>query len=266
MHTGPSISASHLKIDLPKQENFTMHTHDNYEILCFLAGDTDYAVEGSVYELHRGDLMLMRRAEAHHLIVRSEKPYERITVNFRESFLDTSDPDHRLLAAFNDRPLGKGNRFPAAAFPDSNWLYYLQRICACRDEETRRIYLLPLLYELCEAQKVSVQIDDAAKRDAAADVAAYINDHLADPLSLDRICRHFYLSKSQLNRTFRKSTGSTVWEYVTVKRLMRAREEIEKGRSVKAVAAECGFRDYTTFYKAYLRRFGHSPKKTGGKI
>ncbi|MBO5783869.1 MAG: helix-turn-helix transcriptional regulator, partial [Clostridia bacterium] len=56
-------------------------------------------------------------------------------------------------------------------------------------------------------------------------------------------------------------TGSTVWEYVTIKRLIRAREIIGAGTSPTEAAGACGFNDYSAFYRASRRQFGHSPRE-----
>ena len=73
------------------------------------------------------------------------------------------------------------------------------------------------------------------------------------------ISRRFYLSKSQLNRVFSRATGSPVWEYVRIKRLLSARERLLAGESAVNVCTECGFKDYSSFFRAYKARFGQSP-------
>ena len=59
-----TITASHTVSAVPKQKDFIMHTHDTYEILIFLRGDASYSVEGSIYSLKSGDIMLMRKNRA----------------------------------------------------------------------------------------------------------------------------------------------------------------------------------------------------------
>ena len=69
-----------------------------------------------------------------------------------------------------------------------------------------------------------------------------------------------FISKSQLNRKFRNVTGSTVWEYITAKRLILAKELLVRGEKPTSVYTKCGFNDYTSFYRAYKTKFLHSPK------
>ena len=77
---------------------------------------------------------------------------------------------------------------------------------------------------------------------------------------MDKICAEHYVSTSQLCRRFKKATGSTVGNYITTKRLLLAQKLLSVGEKPVAVYKRCGFNNYSTFYRAYVRYFGHSPK------
>lgn len=243
-----------------QNDRFLMHTHGDHEIYCFLEGKARYTVEGNIYPLEKGDILLMRKGEAHFLMPESDGPYERIIVNFDFANSDDEYITKKLLSIFNDRPLGKFNRYPAELFKDTNWLYYLEKMCDSSDDNQKLIYLTVLLEELYENfETVKNDIHDS-ESNSSKNVIKYINRHLTEELSLDRICERFYISKSQLNRNFKKTNGSTVWEYITAKRLLLAKEYLQKGEKPTSVYQKCGFQDYVTFYKAYKKYFSSSPK------
>ena len=81
------------------------------------------------------------------------------------------------------------------------------------------------------------------------------------PLSLDHLSERFFISKSHLNRMFKKATGTTAWDYIVVKRLLMARSLLSEGMVPTDVYLKCGFRDYTTFFRAYKKHFGSTPKE-----
>lgn len=254
------IYSSHEVIEFPQKSQFKMHTHDHYEILCFLSGDADYMVEGHRYRLKRGDLMVMRKGEVHHMQLRSQARYERCYVHFNEACVQELDPEGRLLSVFHDRPLGKNNQFSADLFPDRPWRYYAEKICSYDDPYCKRYYLLALLNELAECFETVKSSQQHRQPDRAAAVMNYINSHLMQELSLSVLAEHFHISKTYLNELFKKSAGTTVWHYIVMKRLFIAREQIRAGEAPTRVFADCGFQDYTTFYRAYKHQFGHSPK------
>ncbi len=252
----PFILAEHKHTKQPNILKFCMHTHETYEIYCFLSGNAKYFVEGTIYRLKPNDILIMKQAEAHSLLISSDVPYERMLVNFNLDALWSYSEG--TLNFLNNRPLGKFNHYPASRFASQNWNYYLKRICETTDLNIQRLYLSVLVTELQQAAP-SLEEHETVN-DNAADVIAYINRHLTEELSLEQLCDKFYISKSHLNRKFKRLTGSTVWDYIKTKRLMMAKQLLQTGSLPTVVATQCGFREYSAFYYAYKNKFGVSPK------
>ncbi len=66
------------------------------------------------------------------------------------------------------------------------------------------------------------------------------------------------ISKPQLCRIFKKATGTNMGQYITVKRLVTARKLLHDGAKPTTVYSECGFGNYSTFYRAYVKNFGEA--------
>ncbi len=242
----------------PSLEERKMHSHDNYEVYYLLSGDADFLVEATRYHLHPGDLLLMRKGEVHMFRLRSAAPYERMHVNFDISPLLSHLGMTSLLAPFQDRSLGTLNHYPAAHFSSHAFKQDLERICSAKEEE-KLLYLLPLLAEIKNAFETLKENPASAVTDRASAIVSYINKHLSEELSLEELSSRFYLSQTHLNRIFRAATGTTVWQYITIKRLYFAKELLEQGKKPTEVPPLCGFKDYTTFFRAYKKRFGEAP-------
>ncbi len=256
------FSCSYNYTNTPDLRPFTMHTHENHEIYCFLSGRGVYRVESSEYPMRPGDLLIMRRAESHYFDIDTSVPYKRFTLNFSESIFEGIDGLGMLMQPFYERELGKGNLYRRTDFPDDTASRLMARMMAPeKDVRTEVLACLPAL--LGEIARVWRKREQNETREAplAYRIVAFINDHLTDDLSLDRIAAQFYISKPQLCRIFKAATGSTVWDYVTIKRLLRARELIGAGSSPTEAAGACGFNDYSAFYRAYRRRFQHAPRE-----
>lgn len=236
-----------------------MHSHDFYEIYCFLEGDAEYCVEGRRYALHPGDMVLLRKGEVHKVELLSPQRYHRIGVHFDLGNSSELMRSEHLLAPFLKRPSGKFNHYPAAIFSDNHRLHYLRQIV--KNEKQGIYYLLPLLCELAEAFPILQQSELFAEKDTAAPIMKYINQNLTERMTLEILSQKFHISQTHLNRLFRQSASTTVWEYITIKRLFLAREMLENGQSPTVVYMQCGFQEYSTFYRAYKRYFGVSPSK-----
>lgn len=241
----------------PDTSMFYMHTHEMYEIFCFLSGDARYYVEGSVYQLKPGDVLVMKKAEAHSLLIDSIRPYERIVINFDiNAYLGE---DREKIEKFLDRrPLGTGNLYSGSHRKDLPWRYYLTKICTEESKAGKRLYLSVLLNEMYSVGLPEPEENNL--KDNFIEIVAYINDNLFEHIDLSVICQRFYISKTQLNRKFRKLIGTTVWEYITTKRLLQAKALLQKGTQPNQVYLKCGFNDYTSFYRAYKLHFGVNPR------
>ena len=259
----PYIKSSMTYTKIPDVSKFNMHTHDTYEIYCFLSGNAKYFVEGNTYPLKPGDILIMKKAEAHSLLINSSTPYERIVVNFNSDAIG-ENVRSKLLNFLDGRPLGIKNRFSSTLFKGTNWLYYLKKICDSNDIDEQSVYLTVLLSELYASFHM-IKTQENSSREII-DIVKYINNHLSEELSLDIICDRFFISKSHINRKFKKVIGSTVWEYINIKRLLLAKELLHNGISPTNVYLKCGFKDYCTFFRAYKAKFGVSPKSSMHKI
>jgi AraC-like DNA-binding protein len=60
--------------------------------------------------------------------------------------------------------------------------------------------------------------------------------------------------------TFKEQTGYTIGSYLSTKRLLYAKELIVAGKPITEVCFTCGFRNYSTFSRAYKKSFGESPR------
>lgn len=245
--------------EIPDLKMFEMHTQESYEIFCFLSGNAEYYVEGTIYPLEPGDILILKKAEAHSLLIGECIPYERIVVHFYQDHI-LGDLSSELQEFLDNRPLGKFNRYPAASFRNPHWLYLLNQLTSTKCAARRIAYLNTLLWELYDAYP-KLCVDKDSTKESMADVIQYINEHLTENLSVPMLCDNFFVSKPQLNRKFKKATGSSVWNYIVTKRLHMAKDLMLNGCSPSDACVKSGFNDYSSFYRTYRAHFGVSPKE-----
>lgn len=246
----------------PIPASYNMHIHDRCEIYFFISGNVDYLVEGSIYPLDENNLLIMRPAEAHTAKILKSTQYERFAINFPVSFLQNIDKNQQLIKPFLDRPLGKQNLFTENNL-DMNLVKSLfsEMVNAKTDSEKKIVihtHLGMLLYMIQKAffEKSSME---EKPRTFSERAIKYINKHLFEEITVTSIAEYFNISASQLTRNFKNNIGSTPWEYILRKRLTAAKEMIRLGSSAQEACYECGFSDYSSFYRAYKKYFDESP-------
>ena len=251
----------------PAKDKFSTHTHDMIEINYFITGKASFTVEGNVYRRKPDEILLLRPAETHMPIMDSPEPYERITVHISPGYLrQICTFDEELLKPFFERELGVFNRYDHSQFGSDHWKNCLLSISkSAKNSFDEKAYidtnLIAFLTELNLAYtKRDLETEQAETDDLTIKIIQYINNNLSRPISVNGISEHFHISVTHMNRLFHKATGTSIWKYVTTKRLLAARLKIQSGKSAQAACFECGFNDYSTFYRAYKSRFSIAPK------
>jgi transcriptional regulator GlxA family with amidase domain len=145
---------------------------------------------------------------------------------------------------------------------------FLQSLVECASLDlSLQPTILPIHMEALLSQiKVMSLSKTAATADYSAsktitDIISYLNQHLTESFRLDDIAEHFFISKHHLNKVFRKATGTTIYDYLLYKRVIFAQQLLADGMNATEVAIQSGFKDYSSFYRAYTKFLGHSPVK-----
>ena len=252
----------------PDDTMFPMHIHEQCEIYFFIAGNVEYLVEGSNYPLNESCLIIMRSAEVHKAKIIGTERYERYAINFPLSFVKSIDPEGVLTKSFIERPLGTNNLFQTPEL-DTTLVHKLFAEMFLYDDDymkqlTIKTHLLLLLDMIHRAFSEQHYID-ITPTTTSERIVRYVNDHIFDDISVPVLAKQFYLSSSQFSRIFKQATGASPWEYITKKRLTAAKEKIRNGFSIQQASESCGFKDYSSFYRAYTKHFGMAPKEDVGK-
>ena len=92
-------------------------------------------------------------------------------------------------------------------------------------------------------------------------VMAYIEEHLAEKITLDDIARQFFVSQSSISHLFKQKMGVSIYHYVTQRRLIFAKNLIAEGLPLELLAMRVGFSDYSSFYRAFKQEYGTSPRQ-----
>lgn len=242
--------------------NFYRHCHEFYEIIYVLQGTGRYVVEGNECKLCKNTMMIFRPHEYHYVNLTADQPYERYVLYFDRDFL--TGWSEELVEHFENSPHGEGNFYSAADMPISLLSIFekfdsLQNVPTEQAHKLARFFLSELLVLLSLADP---QVNVRENEPLGARVIKYLNDNISSPISLDELAKNFYVSKFYLCRAFKAYNGISIVGYLNGKRAMLAKGMIENGETAANAAFRVGFGDYSSFYRAYKKALGHSPKNT----
>lgn len=238
----------------PRGSEVAVHHHDFYELYCFLGEQVDYWVDGHTYTLTRGDLLLISPLALHRPIVKGGTDYERYVLWIARPYLD------RILEGEVSRVFRSHTLFSGGHLTD---------LLAHLTEEYHSSVLGSALYAdalftqlMMELVRLSQKVETGrGAPPLISRVLSYIGEHFREELSLDTLAGIFYTSKYHLSHRFKEETGTSLYQYILLKRLAAARELLLAGVSPAEAAEGSGFTDYTTFFRAFRTKYGVPPSR-----
>ena len=260
-----TFSIAHLYSD---EKPMDMHIHDSYEIYYSISGGKQFLIDNCFYNIFPGDIFFINQYESHHLTQIDSQIHERIILSIYPDYvksLSTSNTD--LDACFQTRSLRSNHKISLTLEEQKNFLYYIHKLTHTAGygtdilEQAAFLELMVFLNKRFQKNHIAdteTQINSNAQVDS---ILSYINQHIEEPLSLEQLSAHFFISSSYLCRLFKSATGTTINKYITAKRISHAKELLAEGYTVTEASAKCGFNDYSNFFKAFTRATSVSPKK-----
>ena len=246
-----------------------LHHHDFYEVYFFLSGNVQYNIESRSYLLTPGDVLLISPMELHQPMFGAEhREYERIVLWIDKQFLEGfSLQGQELTTCFDTTVPGHTNLLRPEGVARQYLTFLLENLLAevASEDPYSEMAALSLLAQVLVAlnrlAKQSVGEENKSGPDATVySVLGYINEHYSEDLSLDYLANKFFISKYHLSREFQRLVGTSVHRYIIQKRLVMAKQMLSEGRPSSEVYQQCGFGDYSNFFRAFKAEYQISPK------
>lgn len=244
-----------------------VHHHDFYEIYFFVDGEVEYWIEGRTHRLRPGDLMLIHPMQLHRPVIAHDKVYERMVLWIDKGFLEQlSGKDGMLLSCFEGSKPSILHPTPLQRTELASRLSALVREYYSKEPGAGLCAKGIFLQAMVEISRLSTCSSlplpsGEDPLDLTAKVLAFIAEHYKEELSLDSISEHFFISKYHLSHEFSRTTGISIYRFIQLKRLQAARQLLIGGAAPGEVYSECGFKDYTNFFRAFKAEYGTSPGK-----
>ena len=260
----------HLKDD--KGAAMEFHYHDFCKLVFLVSGQGEYTVEDRNYVLKAGDILFIGNGQIHRPKFAKGVEYERIIFYISPEFLQRqSSEDCNLKLLFDgihghvlrleerrkrkvidlanllEEELNKES-FGKSIMANSLLLQLLVRLGRYRDKGN-----------LMQEEQLEVT-DERIKK-----LLDFMEKHLSEELSIEKLAESVFMSRYHMMRLFKQETGQSVYDYLTERRLFFARELIRQNIPATESCFRAGFGSYSSFTRAYGKRFGTTPTGRYGK-
>lgn len=253
------------------EKPMNIHIHNCYEIYYSISGGKQFLIDDRFYNFNPGDIFFINEYESHYLSQIDNEKHERIILSIYPEYLQqlcTAQTDLNYCFSFRDTNFC--HKLSLEAEEQKRFLYYIHKITALDGfgqdilEKAAFLELMVFLNKVfCQRCDHDLPSHETAGThyEQIHGILSYVNQHIADNLSIQNLARHFYISPSYLCKIFKDETGTTINKYITAKRITRAKSLLSEGHSVTDTCNICGFGDYSNFLKSFTKAVGISPKK-----
>lgn len=247
------------------EDEYCLHSHAMYEVVCSISGDVVYLIEGHQYHMENGSLLMISPAVPHKLFICSDEPFERHSfyINFAgsNSTLSTMINQFRFVSG-NDH-LGSIYYEPKNVEPILSDFERLSKVSSSPKESTRN--LVPYLAEGLLANLIFVLDGISPLQFTKSTIKTidqlmlFLNKNFTKSLTLQSVADSFHISKDYCNRLFKQASGMTIMQYVIYNRVLYAKKLLSEGVRATDAALMAGFSEYSNFYRAYCKITGGKP-------
>ncbi|WP_156289312.1 helix-turn-helix domain-containing protein [Oceanobacillus salinisoli] len=277
-HMGPTIETSILRKHnesawggLESTEPFyQLHSHEVFEIFILVDGECEYFCEGMTYNLKKGDVVVIPPYAVHRVIANSLDQYERFVVTISQHLMNDFEYSSPLLKENTTFQKANGIYMYHLDSKSFQHMVSLLKSIIKKIKEGKEKYSFTLQYQLFQALELIFNPTKSAAGlskkneldERLVSILEYIEEHLTDPaLTLEHVSERFYLSKYYFSHYFKEKMNLPFYRYVTLKRLSLALSMIKQNEiSIKEIAVQCGFVDYSSFYRLFKKEYNMSPK------
>ncbi|MEF9959201.1 MAG: AraC family transcriptional regulator [Niameybacter sp.] len=244
-------------------EKFTMHYHENIEILYFVKGNGVATCGANHVEVGPGDLLVVNSNELHFLYTTSteldyycliaDKSFcESFQVDVEDMMLQNLIQDRELVGSMERIIIEMGER-------QKHYKSAVQGLVIVLLTQFYRNYSLN--------QRAVSDTTWNHKMDTVKKAIVYIKNNFTKTLTIDELCHHAGFSKYYMCRTFKEITGQTVVGYINFLRCDYARHLLSSGKyNVKESAEKCGIPNLSYFTKTYKKYMGHLPSQANQEV
>lgn len=251
------------------------HSHDYYECYLFLEGSITMEIfksddECIRYDMTPGDLMIVPPGISHHALM-----HESDTTYRRFVFWISRDCCNKLLEESMDYIyiMQKAEVFKQYIYHLAPAQYHQveSKLLRLLEETANDRYGSDVFRHICLCDlilTINRILYEEEHRHSGNDeftlfqnIISYVEENLEDVLSLDDIAGKFYVSKYYVAHMFKDTLGISLHQYIIKKRLSECRDAIANGNSITTTYERFGFRDYSSFFKAFKKEYGMSPKE-----
>ncbi|MGM9619782.1 MAG: AraC family transcriptional regulator [Oscillospiraceae bacterium] len=258
-----------------RAQKLDYHYHEFDKVILLLSGKVTYVVEGKSYFLKPGDILLVQHNMIHMPVIDPSEPYERMVLWLGPEYLERrKNGEESLSDCFALTHRRNFHLLRGSVELRQKYLAIFQGMEEALTEEgfghelLADTYFLQLMIHLNRdlREDKTAELTETYRYDPKIEeIMRFVEANPAEDLSVEGVAKRFFLSRYYLMHRFKEVSGYTLHQYVNQKRIQYAGELLRQGTGVLKAAEQAGFREYSTFLRAFQNTYHMSPREFLGQ-
>jgi AraC-like DNA-binding protein/mannose-6-phosphate isomerase-like protein (cupin superfamily) len=264
-----------------RKRDIRLNRHEYFELLYLQSGQVTYEVQGSECVLREGDLFVIGSTLLHRMSSYVRPVVKGVVLYFLPELIRGADPqgeDVSYLMPFLVQDNGFPHVVPASTGIPAQVLDLMRRTSAELPVHSHRArlsvktYLKMMLILLVNHYSTCCGSEEIYRRkqqdlERLRPLFEFLDSNYGTPISVDRVARIVYMSKSNFMRFFKKTTGQPFVTYLHHFRIAKAEALLTTTTmSIADVSQVVGFCDQSYFGLIFRQLVGISPREYKQRI
>ncbi len=253
----------------PKKHMFRVHNHPALELSFIKYGDSDYLLEDNKYNAKSGMMFLIRPGEQHCIPTIYSDYLSAVNIHISPYYLWNTALDYIPISALHELINNTDSANLFYGFDSYfNELDNLLQNANSDDAPIRaRRIVLSLLIDICDRLLPNIQVNNSSNALSLnflkiQKTISYIDSNYSEKITIDDLMSISKLNKTVFSNSFKKFTGLSAIEYITLKRLDNATHLLKyTNEKVADIAFACGFNNISHFNSTFKSKFEMTPKE-----
>lgn len=240
----------------------TWHTQDGNIFIFVESGNGSIVTRDKSYHMKHGTLCYLGKDKYHYTLPENPDEYVRSKLILKNSLFETLMSSLLSLSPDFSDLIGE-ERLTVASLSGEEYTRVMNifRYVGCLSESDKycRSEIMSAALQLSIILAKNKNVTPQTNFGALHLAVNYINEHITEDISIDKISERCYISKYHLCRLFKEKIGLTIMEYVLQTRIVMAMELLQKeDTSIAEIAIMCGFSSPSYFSRVFKKQIGIS--------
>ncbi|MCE8026515.1 MULTISPECIES: AraC family transcriptional regulator [Halomonadaceae] len=248
------------KVEDGRKVCYAPHSHTQWSLGAITAGESTFRYRDDRHHVRAGTLVMMNPGWMHACSAIEDRPWGYLMLYVDAEWLTALRYQAGLLEAQHWQDIA------TAVIDENEWYMGYCRMAACLldtnrdllDKQTEVVeYLSALMHRLAGQPARPIARAPATLKA----LAAYLDEHASEDISLDDLCERSGYSAGHLIRAFKRHFGFTPHAYLVNRRIQLGQHALKNGTPIAEAALNAGFADQPHFQRTFKRMVAATPQQ-----